>query len=277
MSKNWALVRKQSRDSEIYRKVLQTLKSGFNGTNVNCEQIIRELTTNFPDDHSIYLKLRKIFHDAKKNEKMERYQPRQNRMVDEIMKIGDYWSSGLTILDFGCGPGELTSEFASRLKMDEKSMFACDVKKPKVGNWSFDLIEDGKSLPYKDDTFDRILSMMVLHHVKNQEFAITELTRVLKPGGLLFIREHDCTGFDIFLDIVHGLHNFVWQTQIEDDKFCETYFAKYRTANEWHELFLKNNLQHVLTTDSSDKEYHGRIKNPQRQYFAVYKKKLGDK
>lgn len=42
---------------------------------------------------------------------------------------------------------------------------------------------DATQLPFADDTFDAALSFLMLHHVGNWRAALTELARVVKPGG----------------------------------------------------------------------------------------------
>ena len=48
------------------------------------------------------------------------------------------------------------------------------------------LICDNMSLPYKDDSFDAVLSIAVIHHIATTERrvrALRELARVLRVGG----------------------------------------------------------------------------------------------
>ena len=42
-------------------------------------------------------------------------------------------------------------------------------------------------IPYKDNTFDVLICIDVLEHIKDHEKAISELYRVLREGGLLLI------------------------------------------------------------------------------------------
>ncbi|HAS10859.1 MAG TPA: SAM-dependent methyltransferase [Acidimicrobiaceae bacterium] len=46
---------------------------------------------------------------------------------------------------------------------------------------------DGVYLPFPDDTFDRIIAAEVLEHIPDDEGAIAELHRVLKPGGIIAV------------------------------------------------------------------------------------------
>ena len=53
------------------------------------------------------------------------------------------------------------------------------------------LICDNMALPYKDDSFDAVLSIAVIHHIATTERrvrALRELARVLRVGGRIIIR-----------------------------------------------------------------------------------------
>lgn len=47
---------------------------------------------------------------------------------------------------------------------------------------------DGK-LEFPDNSFDLATSLGVLHHIPNVSFVLSEIIRVLKPGGILILRE----------------------------------------------------------------------------------------
>lgn len=46
---------------------------------------------------------------------------------------------------------------------------------------------DGLDLPFRDNTFELILSQAVLEHVKDPQRYVDEMVRVLRPGGLVYI------------------------------------------------------------------------------------------
>src|SRR5690349_21849754 len=47
-----------------------------------------------------------------------------------------------------------------------------------------------ESLPFEDDTFDTVVSTLVLCGVDDQALALREVRRVLRPGGRLLFLEH---------------------------------------------------------------------------------------
>jgi len=56
-----------------------------------------------------------------------------------------------------------------------------------------------EALPFQAESFDRVIMMDSLHHVYNQKRAISELWRVLIPGGRLVIVEPDIQRFAVKL------------------------------------------------------------------------------
>jgi SAM-dependent methyltransferase len=52
---------------------------------------------------------------------------------------------------------------------------------------STDVVAVGEHLPFRDGSFDAVLSLHVLEHVKNPFVCAEELVRVLKPGGTLYV------------------------------------------------------------------------------------------
>lgn len=49
------------------------------------------------------------------------------------------------------------------------------------------------SLAFDDDSFDLITCFGTLHHIPNMSFVFKEIIRVLKPNGLLLMREPTCS------------------------------------------------------------------------------------
>jgi SAM-dependent methyltransferase len=50
-----------------------------------------------------------------------------------------------------------------------------------------DVLGVGEHLPFKDNSFDFVISVAVLEHVRNPAKCASELYRVLRPGGEMFV------------------------------------------------------------------------------------------
>lgn len=56
-----------------------------------------------------------------------------------------------------------------------------------------------ESLPFADNSFERVIMVDALHHVIDHSGSAHEMLRVLKPGGLLVIEEPDIRTFGVKL------------------------------------------------------------------------------
>jgi len=73
---------------------------------------------------------------------------------------------------------------------------------------STDILGVGEVLPFKENSFDAVLSIVVLEHVKDPFQCAEELKRVLKPGGTLYCQI-------AFLQPFHGYpHHYYNMTQM---------------------------------------------------------------
>ncbi len=111
-------------------------------------------------------------------------------------------SGGLALLDYGCGAGDLMRVLAG---LGARASFTgCDVSTGMLdeatNRWPQNLgpvpaleIQDGARTNFADGQFDIATISAVLHHVPPPErkAVYTELGRVLKPGGRLYVFEHN--------------------------------------------------------------------------------------
>ena len=119
---------------------------------------------------------------------------------------------------------------------------------------------DGFNIPYKENTMDVILLFQTLHHIKNVENYIVGLKKVLKPGGLLIIREHNSRDkfFDMLIDIEHGLYDVVRDKNMN---FFDNYYGNYNSMIEWDKIIgLKKVFFKEITS------------SPTGAYYAIYEK-----
>ena len=89
------------------------------------------------------------------------------------------------ILDVGCDRGYLLKDLAKICQSAVGVDFRQIDTDPKSG-YKF-VQSDCHNLPFENQSFDLVLSLGMLEHVLDYELAITEMKRVLIPGGYLFL------------------------------------------------------------------------------------------
>ncbi|MGD9483336.1 class I SAM-dependent methyltransferase [Streptomyces sp. TRM70308] len=94
---------------------------------------------------------------------------------------------GRTVLDVGGGSGHFSEEFRRRgaqallLEPDPRELFARGERPPGA------VLADGYLLPVADAVADVTFSSNVLEHVADPRTFLSELVRVTRPGGLLYV------------------------------------------------------------------------------------------
>jgi len=103
--------------------------------------------------------------------------------------------NGKEVVDVGCGTGILSflalEKGASKISCVDASKLMLEKCRGKsiTKGYTDDLISfhegDAEKLPFSDSTFDVVFLNMVLGMVPNHQATITELARILRPGGTL--------------------------------------------------------------------------------------------
>lgn len=103
---------------------------------------------------------------------------------------------GVNLLEIGCGTGNLTSRIlrlqpaahVTATDPDPRALARARRKIAQSSDVRFDQVY-AQRLPYADESFDRVLSSMMLHHLDSdvKAEALREAHRVLRPGGAMHI------------------------------------------------------------------------------------------
>ena len=107
--------------------------------------------------------------------------------------------AGMTVVDFGCGPGRYTIP-AARLVGATGRVYAADVHPLALdgvaraarrrGLANVETLATEAALAIPDASVDVVLLYDTLHDVERRDEVIQELLRVLKEGGVLSYRDH---------------------------------------------------------------------------------------
>lgn len=74
-----------------------------------------------------------------------------------------------------------------------------------TGQASF-VLGSAQTMPFQDDSFDRIFSIGVIHFWTDPEIALAETRRVLRPGGLMLMGCLAPQGAPVFAQPEYGFH-----------------------------------------------------------------------
>lgn len=266
----------KSKICEVFNSQYQKRLFGIIDKNTNkysqlSNMLTKEIVSscaNERTDTQIFKNLANIYHKFPKTD-----QKNEQRSAKRINQLSYYLDkfTGENYLDYGCHTGDLTKAVGEFYNI--KNVYGCDIHNncdPK-NNIDFSLLS-GDTLPYDNEQFDLITCFMVLHHVPHDKLSklLSEFCRVLKPNGLLIIREHDLIDpmFGNLLDVLHGFYDYVWKPNVsweQDIEFCDTF---YHSAEDWDKLFAESGLTLVTKQDN----HINPEKNPLNVYHRIYKK-----
>ena len=96
---------------------------------------------------------------------------------------------GQRVLDVGCGPGALTGRLVERLgptgvvAVDPSNSFVDAIRSrfPEVDV----RVASAEALPFPDNHFDAALAQLVVHFMSDPVTGLSEMARVVRPGGVI--------------------------------------------------------------------------------------------
>ncbi len=103
----------------------------------------------------------------------------------EILFINELNPSSIKAIDLSPINIQRAKKFTKKLIREKKKIsFEC---------------QNIESLPYDDNSFDHVFSYGVIHHASNTDLCFTELNRVLKKNGTMFIFLYGSSGIYFYL------------------------------------------------------------------------------
>ena len=124
------------------------------------------------------------------------------------------------MLDVGCG----MKPYEGLLKPPGSRYLGTDWPVTMDGSYGnrtrADFFSDSMVLPFRESTFDTIISTQMLEHVRQPEVVIPEMARVLKPNGILILSApmtwplHE-EPHDYYRYTIHGLRHLLEEAELE--------------------------------------------------------------
>ncbi len=105
---------------------------------------------------------------------------------------------GARVLDVGCGPGTITADMAS-MGVDVIGIDAAADVVEKAKELGVDArVGDAYALDFADGSFDVVHSHQTLQHLARPVDALREFRRVVRPDGVVGVRDVDYAGTIVF-------------------------------------------------------------------------------
>jgi ubiquinone/menaquinone biosynthesis C-methylase UbiE len=194
------------------------------------------------------------------------------------------------LLDVGCGTGCLS--FAMARLCQPQQVIGIDVSPAYVehatgqngsANVTFQL-GDACAIAFPDQSFDRTLSLLVLHFVPDARQAISEMRRVTKPGGVVGAAVWDARGGfvanRIFFDTAAALDSTANERRARN--YTRPMTRPFELAKAWTAAGLIDVMEATLTIRmdyESFEDYWAPCEGkdgPQAEYVAALEKPARD-
>lgn len=167
--------------------------------------------------------------------------PAQDTVVDEVsLVLAELPFDGASVLELGCGKAEKTRMLAETGRLKEIVALEVDDIQHQRNLQISDLPNvqfrrgGAEAIPVADNSFAIVLMFKSLHHVpmEHMDAALSEIARVLKPGGLAWISE----------PVFAGDLNEVFRLFHDEKIVREAAFAAIRNAVDAGRLTLEKQL-----------------------------------
>jgi ubiquinone/menaquinone biosynthesis C-methylase UbiE len=193
------------------------------------------------------------------NEMANSYDQRWNNYITKTLSILKNWAEiapEATVLDIGCGTGELEQLFLAEnpqqvmigVDISEKMLLIAQHKCHTYSHVSFHNVSVS-NLPFENNCFDVIVSASAFHYFDDPHTALIEIKRVLKPQGKVFILDWckdylSCQICDFILKLVDPAYKQCYSQKEFHDLLESAHFdieraAKFRFNVVWGMMIVQ--------------------------------------
>jgi ubiquinone/menaquinone biosynthesis C-methylase UbiE len=162
------------------------------------------------------------------------------------------------VLDVGCGNGYIAHHLTGILGSTVVGLDVCQGTAARINYLPY----DGRHFPVKDQSFDAVLLCYVLHHAQDCRLVLSEVSRVLRDGGLAIIYEDIPKGW--WDRAVCWSHSQQWRQRTGSCTFL--------LADKWRHTFNSSGFE--ISAERSLSRWRNMAHPVSRQFFVL---KLDDK
>ena len=200
------------------KQVIQTLSIHESPKHYDSDELFQRLQTTYPSRGQNY-----------RYDLYSTWKRGSERALDLLNKLDILRKPGLSIVEAGCGDG-MTGYALGSYGHDVTLLDFDDWRDARARSLKFRRCDLCGNLPFKPQSFDFVYSFNTFEHLYDPESAISELTRVCKNGGYLYLE------FGPLYYSPWGLHAYrTVHMPYPQFLFSESFLAK-----KLHELGIKD-------------------------------------
>lgn len=144
------------------------------------------------------------------------------------------------VLDVGAGRCIIAQELQTQFNVDVTCIDVSDLNETNMKL----VVYDGKKIPFKENNFDTVMLVYVLHHCENPISVLKECVRVCKKNGTIIIFED--FGFIFFTYILDWISNKLHNVK------APLNFKKYEG---WKKIFTDLNMETTHVEDGVERQF----------------------
>lgn len=186
---------------------------------------------------------------------------RTNKRIDDLSMFID---NPNVILDIGCADGSILQSLKIKYNLRTDQVIGADIIDTAPKDITFVKVANNK-IPLSANSVDTVIVLMTAHHF--DLFMLDEIKRVMKPGAMLIVREHDyTTQLDaVFWDLMHLMYECVIYEERTPEEFLRQYRSIYRSKNAWLKIFEEYGFSEKGTTTYNQYD-------PFKSFYMVFEK-----
>jgi ubiquinone/menaquinone biosynthesis C-methylase UbiE len=191
----------------------------------------------------------------------------------------------MQIIDIGGGNGNVLQQIATILDLKKEHVTCIESNTDWIENYDYNnsnisyMFWDNSELRIESNSINVVLCMVSLHHMTDNTIhnILKEIKRVLKPNGILLIKEHDTnSNSEKYIHWEHYLYHILdnaYKSKIIDpDNYLENAIENFKSKEEWCSIIetVGELTWKARTNRFLDGEFTNDSKNPTNLYWDIY-------
>lgn len=196
------------------------------------------------------------------------------------------------LLELGCGNGKLWQE--NKIDLRNREIFLSDISegmveevRNKLGSDFNCIVTDAEKIPFKDEYFDTIIANHVLFYLNDLNLGLKEISRVLRPNGILYCSTY---GKNHMKEITEIVQNFDSRINLSNhslydifglengESILKKYFYNVQRMDYQDSLEITESkplIDYIMSCHGNQNEILGPRLNEFKEYIEVLLKKNG--